>query len=110
MPKLVWSKQIGAYWQANTNTIGMPTEGVEREDFPCSLAHEIAHWRLGHNALNCRSLEAYNKQEVEAWKQTFKWLPPDEINLDAIGESLICSPIRFRNKVLALAKRAKNRT
>ena len=71
------------------NEIALPKLPKYKENLPMILGHEIGHWKYGH------TLEKLNKdpyisfiEERDAWRFALSKLPPEEINMDFLEDSI----------------------
>lgn len=108
-------------WSPRTGEIFLPTEPHYKERSPMVFAHELGHSIYDHFF----SEDPYMAliEERDAWKFALKKLPPEEIGLDLLEESLdtyleaideqygesrkLESARKIKNEIMDLARRKK---
>jgi hypothetical protein len=80
MPNIVFGKECRAYPAYNT------LEVQDRDINPVALGHEIGHFKTDYGCSISPLSELV--EERDAWAETSRKLPPDEVDLDFINSSV----------------------
>ena len=87
MPEIVWEGSDRGTWVPALDKIMLPREPYFKRRAPMIFAHELGHREYDQTLGGTDPLvDMY--EERDAWRYALSKLPPDEIDLDFLSDSL----------------------
>jgi len=87
MPEIIWDSREKGQWVPALNKILMSDEPYFKRRGPMVMAHEIGHWKYDQT-LGGTNPYVDLLEERDAWRFALSKLPPEEIDLDFLEDTL----------------------